>query len=48
MSRHFNTVHKGVKRFQCKNCGQKFTTKKNCESHEKKCEAAVDDDDEKC
>lgn len=50
LSRHINTIHLGMKRFDCKTCGKAFTNKKNMEAHENKCEEDDEDDnnDAKC
>lgn len=38
LARHINSIHKKEKRFQCKICRQRFTTKVNKMNHESKCE----------
>lgn len=45
MSRHMNTVHLKLKRFQCDLCDKTFTTKINMAQHVLKCESIKEKDE---
>lgn len=48
MARHVQTVHMKLKKFKCKSCGKRFTTKKNVKNHESNCEDESDEENPQC